>query len=60
MCFLIAGNVHDILLFIGIDDMIAEESGVIFIARYMESVARLQKVQRGLPELLYVLSGFTS
>ena len=34
------------------------ESEVISLARYMESVARLQKMQRGLPELLYVLSGF--
>ena len=31
-----------------------QESGATFLARYMESVARLQKVQRRLPELLYV------
>ena len=30
-----------------------------FSARYMESVARLQKVQRRVPELLHVLSRFT-
>ena len=37
------------------EDRNLSESEVTFSARYMESVAWLQKMQRGLPALLYVL-----